>query len=95
MLDQLASRFGSLLFCGLCSVRCGRQRTSDRIRLGSARGFLFTPWAIINFADVAVAVGLLGMVIALSRFGRCACERSNSSERVLRPALAGRPQRLL
>jgi lipoprotein signal peptidase len=47
-------------------VRGGRQRTSNRIRLGSVRDFLATPWAIVNLADLAVAAGLIGLVIALA-----------------------------
>jgi signal peptidase II len=37
----------------------------DRIRFGSVRDFLVTPWAIINFADIAIAVGVVGILIAL------------------------------
>jgi signal peptidase II len=33
----------------------------DRIRLGSVTDFVYTPWAIINVADVAVAIGVLGL----------------------------------
>lgn len=40
--------------------------TLDRIRLGSVRDFLVTPWAIINLADVAVAIGTLGIAIAIA-----------------------------
>jgi lipoprotein signal peptidase len=36
----------------------------DRIRLGGARDFVHTPWAIINLADVAVAVGIVAFVVA-------------------------------
>jgi lipoprotein signal peptidase len=38
----------------------------DRIRLGAARDFVVTPWAIINLADVAVAVGIAAFVIAVA-----------------------------
>jgi lipoprotein signal peptidase len=37
----------------------------DRVRLGAARDFLTTPWAIINLADIAVAAGLVAFVLAL------------------------------
>lgn len=40
--------------------------TLDRMRLGSVRDFLVTPWAIINLADVAVAIGTLGIAIAIA-----------------------------
>jgi lipoprotein signal peptidase len=36
--------------------------TFDRVRLGAARDFLTTPWAIINLADIAVAVGIVAFV---------------------------------
>jgi lipoprotein signal peptidase len=37
----------------------------DRVRFGSARDFIATPWAIVNLADIAVAVGLGAFVVAL------------------------------
>jgi lipoprotein signal peptidase len=36
--------------------------TLDRARLGAARDFIATPWAIVNLADVAVATGILALV---------------------------------
>jgi signal peptidase II len=39
--------------------------TMDRLRIGSVRDFLVTPWAIINVADLAVAAGVIGIAIAL------------------------------
>jgi hypothetical protein len=38
----------------------------DRIRLGAARDFLVTPWAIVNIADLAVAAGLMAFVVAVT-----------------------------
>ena len=38
--------------------------TFDRIRFGAARDYLTTPWAIVNLADIAVAVGLVAFVVA-------------------------------
>jgi lipoprotein signal peptidase len=35
----------------------------DRIRFGAARDFVTTPWVIVNLADIAVAVGLVGFVV--------------------------------
>ena len=40
--------------------------TLDRIRFGSVRDFLVTPWAIVNLADVAVAAGVIGLAITLA-----------------------------
>jgi signal peptidase II len=40
--------------------------TLDRLRLGSVRDFLVTPWAIINVADIAVFLGVIGLAIALA-----------------------------
>lgn len=37
----------------------------DRIRLGAARDFVTTPWAIINLADIAVATGIVVFVLAI------------------------------
>jgi lipoprotein signal peptidase len=49
--------FSALIAGGLVS------NTFDRLRFGAARDFLMTPWAIVNLADVAVAVGLVAFVI--------------------------------
>ena len=38
----------------------------DRIRYGAARDFLRTPWAIVNLADLAVAAGIVALVISLA-----------------------------
>lgn len=40
--------------------------TLDRMRLGSVRDFVVTPWAIVNLADVAVAIGVVGIALALA-----------------------------
>jgi len=40
--------------------------TLDRLRLGSVRDFLVTPWAIVNVADFAVAIGIVGLAIAVA-----------------------------
>jgi lipoprotein signal peptidase len=37
----------------------------DRVRLGAARDFVTTPWAIVNLADIAVATGIVLFVIAV------------------------------
>jgi len=39
----------------------------DRIRFGAARDFLVTPWAVINLADVAIAAGIVALVLSLAR----------------------------
>jgi lipoprotein signal peptidase len=36
----------------------------DRVRLGAARDFVTTPWAIVNLADIAVAAGIVTFVLA-------------------------------
>jgi lipoprotein signal peptidase len=53
--------FPALIAGGLMS------NTLDRIRFGAARDFLMTPWAIVNLADIAVAVGLVAFVITATR----------------------------
>ena len=43
----------------------------DRMRLGAVRDFVATPWAIINIADVAVVIGVLGLTFTvMSRLPR-------------------------
>ena len=37
----------------------------DRIRLGSVTDFVATPWAIVNVADVAVTIGVLGIMFTI------------------------------
>jgi lipoprotein signal peptidase len=37
----------------------------DRVRLGAARDFVTTPWAIVNLADIAVATGIVAFVLAI------------------------------
>ena len=36
------------------------------MQLGAVRDFVYTPWAIINVADVAVAVGVLGLAFTFT-----------------------------
>jgi signal peptidase II len=64
--DLLAMRFGISIVTPALVAGGTIGNTLDRIRLGSVRDFVVTPWAIVNLADVAVAVGLLGLVIALA-----------------------------
>jgi lipoprotein signal peptidase len=40
--------------------------TLDRIRFGSVRDFLVVPGGIVNLADVAVAAGLIALVVMLA-----------------------------
>lgn len=42
----------------------GIGNTLDRVRLGAVRDFIPTPWAIVNVADIAVAAGVLALVVA-------------------------------
>ncbi len=39
----------------------------DRFRFGSVRDFIATPWLIVDVADVAVALGLVALVVAFAR----------------------------
>jgi signal peptidase II len=64
--DVLAVRFGISIVMPALVAGGTIGNTLDRIRLGSVRDFLVTPWAIVNLADFAVAVGLIGLVIALA-----------------------------
>ena len=38
----------------------------DRIRFGTARDFIVTPWAIVNVADLAVAAGMVAFLVAVA-----------------------------
>ena len=40
--------------------------TLDRIRFGSVRDFLVVPGAIVNLADLAVAAGMIALVVMLA-----------------------------
>ena len=40
--------------------------TFDRINYGSVRDFLVIPGGIINLADVAVAAGVISLIVALA-----------------------------
>jgi len=62
----LATRFGiSMVFPALVAGGA-LGNTLDRLRLGSVRDFMVTPWAIINVADLAVAAGVIGITIAVA-----------------------------
>jgi signal peptidase II len=51
----------------------------DRMRLGAVRDFVATPWAIINVADVAVAIGVLGLAFTMmTRLPRMVTQRVNA-----------------
>ncbi len=63
----LAARFGISVFLPALVAGGTIGNTIDRVRLGSVRDFLVTPWAIINVADLAVAAGVIGLTIALAR----------------------------
>jgi signal peptidase II len=62
----LATRFGISMLLPALVAGGTLGNTLDRLRLGSVRDFLVTPWAIINVADLAVAVGVLGLAISLA-----------------------------
>ena len=64
--DVLAVRFGISVVMPALVAGGTIGNTLDRVRLGSVRDFLVTPWAIVNLADFAVAAGIVGLVIALA-----------------------------
>ena len=63
--DGLVTRLGISALMPALIVGGMVGNTLDRIRIGAVRDFLVTPWAIINFADVAVALGIVGLLFAL------------------------------
>lgn len=64
--SMLVTRLGISTFLPALIAGGTVGNTLDRIRLGGVRDFVATPWAIINFADVAVAIGVLGIALALA-----------------------------
>jgi signal peptidase II len=64
--DALAVRFGISVLMPALVAGGTIGNTLDRVRLGSVRDFLVTPWAIVNFADFAVALGIVGLAILLA-----------------------------
>ena len=62
----LATRFGVSVLLPALVAGGTLGNTLDRLRLGSVRDFVVTPWAIINVADLAVAVGVIGVALALA-----------------------------
>lgn len=64
--DRLVARFGVPVILPALVAGGTIGNTLDRVRLGSVRDFLVVPGAIINLADVAVAAGLVGLVITLA-----------------------------
>jgi len=66
MVDVLAARFQISVLMPALVAGGTVGNTLDRIRFGSVRDFLVTPWAIINVADIAVAAGIIGVVVTLA-----------------------------
>jgi lipoprotein signal peptidase len=64
--DVLAVRFGISIVMPALVAGGTIGNTLDRMRLGSVRDFVVTPWAIVNLADFAVAIGVIGLVITLA-----------------------------
>jgi lipoprotein signal peptidase len=64
--QSLATRFGISMMLPALVAGGTLGNTIDRMRLGSVRDFIVTPWAIINVADLAVAAGVIGIAIALA-----------------------------
>ena len=84
--DVLAMRFGISIVMPALVAGGTIGNTLDRIRLGSVRDFVVTPWAIVNLADFAVAVGLVGLVIALATQAAATPRAAARNDRTLRPA---------
>ena len=65
VIGTLASRVG--VSAALPALIAGGMlgNTFDRINYGSVRDFLVIPGGIINLADVAVAVGVISLIVAL------------------------------
>jgi lipoprotein signal peptidase len=63
---SLATRFGISMMLPALIAGGTLGNTLDRLRLGSVRDFMVTPWAIINVADLAVVAGVIGITIALA-----------------------------
>jgi len=66
VIGTLASRVG--VSAALPALIAGGMlgNTFDRINYGSVRDFLVIPGGIINLADVAVAVGVISLIVALA-----------------------------
>jgi lipoprotein signal peptidase len=64
--DLLAVRLGVSIVMPALVAGGTIGNTLDRIRLGSVRDFLVLPGAIVNFADVAVAAGIIGLALTLA-----------------------------
>ena len=92
MADGLASRFeiSTLMPALVAGGMVGN--TLDRMRFGSVRDFLVTPWVIINVADVAVAAGIIGVLFTLAM--RLPCARLELASRGPLPLIrTGSPTR--
>jgi signal peptidase II len=66
MVKALASRFDIPIVTSALVAGGVIGNTLDRIRFGSVRDFLVIPGAIINVADIAVAAGIVGVVVTLA-----------------------------
>jgi len=66
VIGRLAGRVG--ISPGLPALIAGGMlgNTLDRIHYGSVRDFLVVPGGIINLADLAVAAGVLSLIVALA-----------------------------
>jgi len=80
MVDALASRFDVPIIMSALVAGGMIGNTLDRVRFGSVRDFLVTPWAIVNVADIAVAAGIIGVVVKLAaRLPRLRVELADAS----------------
>jgi lipoprotein signal peptidase len=64
--DALVTRLGISIYLPALIAGGTIGNTLDRIRFGAARDFLVVPGAIVNFADIAVAVGIVGIAIGVA-----------------------------
>jgi lipoprotein signal peptidase len=66
VIGRLASRFG--VSPALAALVAGGMlgNTLDRIRFGSVRDFLVVPGGIVNLADLAVAAGVISLIVAMA-----------------------------
>jgi lipoprotein signal peptidase len=60
---RFAPRFGVPLWSVALILAGSMSNTIDRIRFGSVRDFIVTPWAITNIADFAVVGGVITLVV--------------------------------
>ena len=66
VLVPLALRLGVSLLIPAVIIGGMLGNVLDRVRYGSVRDFLVTPWAIVNVADIAVTIGMILFVASVA-----------------------------